>query len=651
MDALPTACFLNCRLRSADLQRPDKIASGQASSPSSESQSAIAARLYSYIHDWEIRVLSVEPGNLGDPLSGSLHVATLIEGKGIVLRDQNVRATYLALSYVWGVPDFAQRIKINGELFPITTNVFHALQRLRDPEWAVNVWVDAICINQHDPGERAAQVRTMLLIFQKAHSVLAWLGEHSRYSPLAMRGLGLSVLSTGSGSAFSIFDNGRLCKKHAARFLNGLLDLALKPWFRRVWVRQEVWASRLLTVQCGNQKISWEDFRNLRPLVSWLLTHLPTADALIQKRITEVGDIEWDFRIASDLELLKRHFPDKPNGNLVEDYENYGHDIVNVLRRCTDCICSDPRDRIYAILGMTTVATSEPGSGIGQGVLLEIDYERHPALVFEDVTRYVIRRNRSLSVLYLDATFGTDVSGVKLHSWAIDWRKPTARTIWLDIYEHLQSSTASLEHAEEEVPDMDLIAFAGPLYLQGYPIGILKIHTEINVADKRMSDKPLSPKTRSKRVRLSHQMAERKSAQDTSDQALIASPTQPANVESDRGLKLFSVDLPRHLIPNITEGQSHSLKSLWITVQAAQPGDDLILVEGSLLPLIFRQNSSKGYREFVGPAMIVKENVREYTIDKSVDEVGMTDIIHVEVFRQLKESFRSANGSMGFEIE
>ena len=88
------------------------------------------------------------------------------------------RAGYFALSYVWGDPADTRTITVNGLPFQATKNLVVALRQVaRMHQYAAHaLWVDAVCINQHDVPERNAQVSMMGLIYTHACEVLCWLG-------------------------------------------------------------------------------------------------------------------------------------------------------------------------------------------------------------------------------------------------------------------------------------------------------------------------------------------------------------------------------------------------------------------------------------------------------------------------------------------
>lgn len=99
--------------------------------------------------------------------------------------DINEAPPYIALSYVWGIDEPTHEIRLNGRVFLVRDNLWHALlrlagelplgpatERLRDRYF----WIDALCINQNDLLERGHQVDLMGFIFSKADITIAWLG-------------------------------------------------------------------------------------------------------------------------------------------------------------------------------------------------------------------------------------------------------------------------------------------------------------------------------------------------------------------------------------------------------------------------------------------------------------------------------------------
>ena len=82
-----------------------------------------------------------------------------------------------ALSYVWGSSQTPNFILIDGKPLPITANCYIALRNLRDYHHVYRIWVDSICINQHDGQEKNTEIPLMRDIYRKARRVYVWLGE------------------------------------------------------------------------------------------------------------------------------------------------------------------------------------------------------------------------------------------------------------------------------------------------------------------------------------------------------------------------------------------------------------------------------------------------------------------------------------------
>ncbi|KAG4442480.1 hypothetical protein IFR05_002032 [Cadophora sp. M221] len=132
----------------------------------------------------EIRLISLLPGKLFDPIAVALAPFSL---------DDEDTPAYEALSYVWGETSDPQNIELNWVTFPVTANLYMALQFLRIPSGIRILWVDAICINQDDVEERNNQVSLMGSIYSSAWRVLCWLGDFKDDGVVHAAGYGISM--------------------------------------------------------------------------------------------------------------------------------------------------------------------------------------------------------------------------------------------------------------------------------------------------------------------------------------------------------------------------------------------------------------------------------------------------------------------------
>ncbi|RMJ08859.1 hypothetical protein CDV36_011538 [Fusarium kuroshium] len=132
--------------------------------------SPTAAQLYDSLplpHGTQfIRVLDIpEKSSETDAgLTGSLRIVDLKDSP-----------RFTALSYVWGKAS-GKSINCNGYKVKVTDSCFEALSSLRAVLGSFTIWVDAVCINQMDDDEKAAQIPLMDEIYTWAEAVYIWLG-------------------------------------------------------------------------------------------------------------------------------------------------------------------------------------------------------------------------------------------------------------------------------------------------------------------------------------------------------------------------------------------------------------------------------------------------------------------------------------------
>src|SRR5438045_4020327 len=93
------------------------------------------------LHGNEIRLIEIRPSP-----KNALEIS--------LARHRLGQVKYEALSYVWGKETTKKRIKCNGRLMHIGSNLLEALSELARCRPTALVWADAICINQNDDQEK-----------------------------------------------------------------------------------------------------------------------------------------------------------------------------------------------------------------------------------------------------------------------------------------------------------------------------------------------------------------------------------------------------------------------------------------------------------------------------------------------------------------
>ncbi|EHK48140.1 hypothetical protein TRIATDRAFT_180361, partial [Trichoderma atroviride IMI 206040] len=168
----------------------------------------------------EIRLLRIEPrGGPSAEIRASL-VKYNLQGR------PNDVTSFQALSYTWGHNSFAHNIIINGVKLPVADNLYSFLQHRQETNQCIDIWIDAICINQNDLLEKNHQIPMMNMIYGRASELIIWLGPPSFDSELAIQ----SILEMGSGSPY---DKLFTVENDVWQAIQSLFE---RPWWKRIWI-------------------------------------------------------------------------------------------------------------------------------------------------------------------------------------------------------------------------------------------------------------------------------------------------------------------------------------------------------------------------------------------------------------------------------
>jgi hypothetical protein len=186
-----------------------------------------------------IRVLDLKPGSFNDAFQCSLRKVRLDD-----------RPTYQALSYTWGENVATAKLFIDerGSL-SITRNLDEAMRHIRSETDIKTIWIDAVCIDQHNDVEKGNQVQKMLDIYRSANQVFVWLGRESEDSDLAMDLI----------ARMPTLDFNRLrsaLSEADYREWAALRAFYRRPWWRRVWVRPPSHANMQSLLISGISRLS-----------------------------------------------------------------------------------------------------------------------------------------------------------------------------------------------------------------------------------------------------------------------------------------------------------------------------------------------------------------------------------------------------------
>lgn len=331
-----------------------------------------------------------------DPFRGRLEVVSLSDVQfGI----------YTALSYTWKNPmtvakeepinrrpSMPNTIEINEHLLPITRNLGDALRYLF-VRGERRLWIDAICINQHDMQERGNQVGLMGRIYAASKKVVVWLGPHADNSDLAMDFL--ARLAAGPCGTDRLKWLLNLCEQEYTKHWTAVHSLLHRNWWKRAWVIQEAVLARELQMACGDRLLSESQLAALQDLFTKFWFHMFPSPTIRAIGMT-----------SRDLERLL-------NPLRMRLYIRQGRKLgcLPSLFLTKDTIASDPKDLLFAKYGLI---------GTKAVRLYSPDYSSSVEKVCTEFAWQYIQQEQDLSILCY--------SGIPLNkrrstfpTWLPDW--------------------------------------------------------------------------------------------------------------------------------------------------------------------------------------------------------------------------------------
>jgi hypothetical protein len=389
----------------------------------------------------EIRLLHLYPGEADEPLSCRLVTAALDDAK---------TTPFEALSYCWGTAADLKTITVHvgsedlytpqTRTLSVTASLDQALRYLRkgckDRTPRV-LWIDAVCIDQTNVEERGSQVGMMGEIFAKATATVIWLGagmsDTHAHETVEMMEHVVQYLQyeppTATSTGVLRYDYGGPDEGQEDFVTDKMFHLFAQffayPWFRRVWVVQEVWLSRNAVFNLGNETIPWKTVM----LANYFMvnTRWGLAPGLVHEWLPSL----WT-RIAEHQNILT---PSDAMGR-----ETSRLKILDLVLEGAELGATDRRDRIFALLSLG----EETHKRDSLPALLRPNYTKTASRVYVDFTLWWIDHYKSLAILSavhassgrtwqdLHCSSGTRAAPVATSdhpSWALP---PTGKAQWAE---------------------------------------------------------------------------------------------------------------------------------------------------------------------------------------------------------------------------
>ena len=311
---------------------------------------------------------------------------------------------YCAVSYSWGEPGDLRRLVLNHQQFHVRQNLWWLLQHLRHLKEERQLWIDAICIDQTSIKERNHQVGLMGTIYQRADTVVVWLGLPTEDSKLALEFLtehpntthAIAIVPSSSSNEFGtgqMLANPNHANHNAKydRLYSGpeyknpgrwglalgsnnteairnkwrdidprkwlaLASLCKREYWHRTWIIQEILLASRIELLCGDDKISWKALEHMANVIPRRRDRL--MDASVADTVAEICD-------SLPIRYVGHRLKQQPASlsNLLDIYQN--------------ARCLDSRDKVYAMLALA--------SDCRYGSALAADYSKDIFQLFKDV--------------------------------------------------------------------------------------------------------------------------------------------------------------------------------------------------------------------------------------------------------------------------
>lgn len=358
-----------------------------------------------------IRILTLAPGEFDDRLVCHLRAAAF-----------STKPRYVALSYTWGdpYPDSSYlnlpnpdagsgdksvpeplpfEITVNHQPFRVHRNLYLCLRHLRSTTHPLPLWVDAVCINQQDMEERNGQVAMMSFIYSRAQKVVAWVGVREFNDRSSWARVMAAERRTGAAHhlAASLADGTKLLRSDPPD-RGTLYRVARSAYWTRLWIVQEACLAYSLLIVFGAKLWPYEE---MEKSATWkaVFSEFPRGGSVPGLR--------------EMLQLVEarssKHTDDMKFERLVERFSKQA--------------CTDPKDRVYGLLGLANDVHAsagaagstdpveeyiraldlehpnppEPRRGVGRVV---VDYDRSFYAIWKDAIKFVFFRARAMDSLW-----------------------------------------------------------------------------------------------------------------------------------------------------------------------------------------------------------------------------------------------------------
>ncbi|EME45795.1 hypothetical protein DOTSEDRAFT_71473 [Dothistroma septosporum NZE10] len=359
-----------------------------------------------------IRLLELTPGASHDPIRCYTHYISLSAADIM---------PYETVSYCWGESKRDFDIVLDRVPARIESSAGRLLQRLRESGKRRIVWIDAVCIDQDDDAEKSGQVAMMGDIYRCGWRNVVWLGDCPQPGledavHVAIRNVLADMRNHVDGDdklyEFThkdptttrprFYPKGNLLDQRID--LRSLVTFFSTKWFDRVWVVQEVVLPKTSLCHYGSITLQLAD---ICKVAAWLLWN---HRVLYPRELGTTSGLSHALSIWSlaDKTAIPKHVHDRSDPSLLE-----------LCLKTEGYEATEPKDKVYALLGMSTVSRSP------YMPLLQPRYGKEVSVteVYRDATRAMIAESASLHILQFCSRQATMLLDRPAPSWVVNFEQ------------------------------------------------------------------------------------------------------------------------------------------------------------------------------------------------------------------------------------
>ena len=303
---------------------------------------------------------------------------------------------YHALSYTWASDLKDRQVLLSGSPTNVGGNLEEALWELSQASIKI-IWADALCINQQDLIERSQQVKKMRQIYSGAYRVVVWLGPAKDDDKLAFDMINELKPHLEDHSAIKELLKQPLVEEG----ILALKRLIEADYWQRVWVIQEVMFASKILIFRGGHTVEWEAMESIQRCLT--MKHI---ESIYASPKLNIATIYMPLGVFGPINLNRSTSSSDPLS------------LLQSLCRYRGRGATDPKDKVFALLGITNVKDSP---------FLVIDYSLSVEQVYVNVFEHIAATTGDLNIL---CSVGSSTSRPKLPSWATDWAPPDGIRYW-----------------------------------------------------------------------------------------------------------------------------------------------------------------------------------------------------------------------------